>query len=210
MAIPKKGSRTLVVEEVRYRWVASIHENTINLVVELAEEPGQKLLAYFQCRDLYVREPNGEWRFQTQMQSIKPSHVKRIIRHALTSGWSPREKIHKPYTLRNAAEIALTIDIVGIDSRFVDPESKIAYIKEIAADFLDTYMALSLCMDFEMHDRIMSSEPGTRFPIGDENMQKMGLTFNVFLDSINENKFPTITLQSNEFPDVFATFWWFC
>lgn len=210
MTIPKKGSRSLVVDEVRYRWVASVHDNAINLVIELADEPGQKLQTYFHCRDLYVRSPDGKWRFQSQMQSIKPSHVKRIIRHSLRSGWSPGEKIHKPYVLRDAAKIALTIDIIDIDSRFIEPEAKMAYIKEIAADFLDTYMALSLCMDFKMHDQIMDSRPGTRFPIGDENMQKMGLTFSVYLDSVNARNLPVIALQCNEFPDVVETFWWFC
>lgn len=210
MAIPQKASRTLIIDEIRYRWVVSVHENTVNLVIELAKEPGQRLHAYFQCRDLYVRDENGEWQFQSQKQSIQPSHVKRVIKRALNDGWKPAEKGIKPFVLKDAARVALTIDAEVIDSRFVDSDATMAYIKEIAADFLDTYMALSLCMDFEIHDRIMNSEPGTRFPIEEKNMQKMGLTFAVYLDSFNAKNFPVIALQCNEFPDIVETFWWLC
>ena len=36
MAIPKKGSRNITVCDQRFRWVVAVHDNTANLVAELA------------------------------------------------------------------------------------------------------------------------------------------------------------------------------
>ncbi|QDV19212.1 hypothetical protein Pan153_38770 [Gimesia panareensis] len=210
MSIPRKGSRSLTVNDTTYRWVVSVHNNTVNLVVELDSAPGQRLLAYFECRDLYIRTETGEWRFHSQKQSIRPAHVKRLILHALNSGWKPQEKLGKPFTIRNAAQIAATIDVEAIHSRQVSPDAQEAYIKEIARDFLESSMCLSLCMDFEMYDRLLESEPQTRFPIADDNLQQLGLTFAVFLDSTKADGRPVIALQCNEFPDVIEHYWWIC
>ncbi|WP_298861200.1 hypothetical protein [uncultured Gimesia sp.] len=208
MAIPKKGSRTLTVDGVQYRWVVSIHDNSVNLVVELMKEPGQRLLAYFECRDLYIRGDDDQWRFHSQKQCIRPAHVVRIINHALREGWEPSVKPGKQFVVRDAAKVALTIDAELINSQSVDHDSKAAHIKEIAQDFLESYMGLSLCMDYAMHDQIMDSEPKVQIPIEDHNMQRLGLTFSVFKDSLSPDGRLVITLQCNEFPDISDNFWW--
>lgn len=210
MAIPRKGSRKIILNDVNYRWVVSIHNKMVNLVIELEEDPAQPLYAYFECRDLYIRDENDHWQFHSQKQSIRPAHVKRLILYALNSGWKPHAKQGKPFIVRNAAEIALTIDLNQINYRNVNPEARTAFIKEIATDFIDSYMCLTLCMDGEMYDRLLESKTGTRIPIENERLEQLGITFAVFLDHIKADDCPVIALQCNEFPDVIEHFWWIC
>ena len=208
MAIPKKGSRNITIGAQRFRWVVSIHDNTANLVVELADDPGQRLQAHFECRDLHVRDASGEWKFHSQKQSITPSNVRRLLTHALEKGWRPEQKGGSPFIVRDAAKVALTIDAERIDNRNIHPDSDTAFIREVAHDFISTYMALSLCLDGDMHDRIMTADADARISIEDENMQRMGLSFCVFLDTPTADGCPIIALQCNEFPDIIEHYWW--
>ena len=210
MAMPKKGSRVLTIDGQRYRWVVSVHDNAVNLVVEHADDVGQRLLAYFECRDLYVRADDGSWKFVSQQQSIRPSHVRRIISAAIKRGWEPQQKGTGAFILRDAAEIAQTIDVEPIDSRRIDPEAKEAYVKEVARDFIATYMALSLCMDGVMHERIENLQPNESIPFGNDSMKAIGLTFSAFRESLNDDGWLVIRLQCNEFPDVKLHYSWIC
>ena len=207
MAIPKKGSRNITVSGKRFRWVVSIHNNTANLVVELADEPGQRLLAYFECRDLHICDENGEWKFHSQKQSITPASVRRLICHGLGNDWRPDQK-GPPFVVQDAAKVAMTMDAERIDSRDIDPDADVAYIKDVARDFISTYMALSLCLDGEMYDRIMAVDADERIPIDDHNMERLGLSFCVFRDAPTPDGCPIIALQCNEFPDIIEHYWW--
>lgn len=207
MTIPKKNSRSITIDDQQYRWVVSVRDNLLNLVVEATDDPGQRLQAYFQCRDLYVRGESGDWTYVAQKQSIRPSHVRRVVKAALKQGWQPNKK-GGPFIVRDAANVAQTIDTEEIDYRRVEENAKKAYIKDIARDFLWTYMALTLCMDATMNDKLTNCEPTERIEIADDKMRQLGLTFCAFKDSFTSEGRMVVGLQCNEFPEIVEHFWW--
>ena len=73
MALARKGSRTIVVEEVVYRWVVS-EDGYMELVVEHEATPGQRLVAQ-------VGFVGGD--------PITPRVVRRAVMLGLQEGWSP-------------------------------------------------------------------------------------------------------------------------
>ena len=73
MALRRKGSRTVVVDGRRYRWViTSRGEPVQGVVVELAEEPASRLVAY-----------------TNQFAVITPAMVVTGVRSAVSAGWEP-------------------------------------------------------------------------------------------------------------------------
>ncbi|MEM6552909.1 MAG: hypothetical protein AAF750_12385 [Planctomycetota bacterium] len=80
MAIPKKGSRTLVVDDYKYRWAMSPDSGFMVLVVEAEHGAGQRVEAYFD----YSEEP------------ITPAIVRTVIFEALRKNWDPESGRRKP------------------------------------------------------------------------------------------------------------------
>lgn len=87
MAIPKKGSRLIVVEGMPYRWrvrrkpTCSLADAWVGMAVaiERADTKGAALL---------VRMPQahpGNW-MSAESEPVLPSDVERFIRYALSSG----------------------------------------------------------------------------------------------------------------------------
>jgi hypothetical protein len=73
MALRRKGSRTVVVDGRRYRWVISSRGEPVQgVVVELAEEPASRLVAY-----------------TNQFAVIAPAMVVTGVRSAVSAGWEP-------------------------------------------------------------------------------------------------------------------------
>ena len=73
MALRRKGSRTVVVDGRRYRWViTSRGEPVQGVVVELAEEPASRLVAY-----------------TNQFAVISPAMIVTGVRSAVSAGWEP-------------------------------------------------------------------------------------------------------------------------
>ena len=91
MALPRKGSRTVVIDGVNYRWrvrhrpsfTQGIAENNLLLAVETAEEPGSKLVIV-----LPQAHPNN-W-MGGEAAAVLPSDVEHYIRAALKAGWKPK------------------------------------------------------------------------------------------------------------------------
>jgi hypothetical protein len=89
MAIPKKGSRKIVVDNVAYRWrirwkISDGYEaGTLNAAVELYENPQSVLHIIF------------PWvKYEGHMfvaESVTPKHIEFVIRKALKEGWQPKE-----------------------------------------------------------------------------------------------------------------------
>ncbi|MGW1989211.1 hypothetical protein [Embleya sp. NPDC001921] len=75
MAIAKKGTRIIVVDGERYRWVVSADSGSIVLVVERAEEEGQRLSTNFE-----------------QSAVITPGVVAAVIEGAHRLGWAPEQR----------------------------------------------------------------------------------------------------------------------
>ncbi|GAA2389811.1 hypothetical protein [Dactylosporangium salmoneum] len=73
MALRRKGSRTVVVDGRRYRWVITLRAEPVQgVVVELAEGPASRLVAY-----------------TNEFAVITPGMVALGIRAALSAGWEP-------------------------------------------------------------------------------------------------------------------------
>lgn len=105
MGIAKKGSRRITVNDVPYRWVLSPDDGTMELIVELADEPGQRLEAVFLYHDLY--EPNGAGNLSIvgQRRSVSPGVVRKIIIAALTRGWQPSQRGLRSFRMHDADQV---------------------------------------------------------------------------------------------------------
>ncbi|QSQ22513.1 hypothetical protein JY651_46635 [Pyxidicoccus parkwayensis] len=76
MALAKKGSRLLTLEQGRFRWtVAPADEPGLGIVAEDADAPGQRMVAWVE-HDI----------------RITPWVVREAILHALAHGWQPRAR----------------------------------------------------------------------------------------------------------------------
>jgi hypothetical protein len=92
MAMPKKGTRRIDVDGQAYRWLVSPNDGYIALVVESAEEPGQRLEAYFRYHDRYEPLGTGAERIVGQARSISPGTARAVIEAALRGGWQPSRR----------------------------------------------------------------------------------------------------------------------
>lgn len=103
MAIRKKGCRHIVVDGIKYRWVAKYNGcinrdsiccpewNTL-LIEQVGSKNGQILRATFGMYRRYVKSMNSEDVFVQQL-SITPHIVKQVIQVALTQyDWQPTQK----------------------------------------------------------------------------------------------------------------------
>jgi hypothetical protein len=93
MSIPKKGARIITVDGIQYRWrirhkptyMQALGQSNLTFAVELAEQPGAKLVAgMIQVRpDAWLNNDTPE------TSAVLPSHVAQIIRQAIDLGWQP-------------------------------------------------------------------------------------------------------------------------
>jgi len=92
MAIPKKGSRRIVVDGASYRWRVRgkptySQANTwagLNLAVELEDVAGSILV-------VRLTQPHPSNWMNAEAPPVLPSEVERLIRLALVQGWNPRQ-----------------------------------------------------------------------------------------------------------------------
>lgn len=93
MAIPKKGSRKLVLDNETYRWLirrkATYTQSDygigyIHVAVEHAEENGSVLI-------IYTSKPHPKDWATVEVDAVTPTDVEKWIRVALKKGWSPKE-----------------------------------------------------------------------------------------------------------------------
>ena len=93
MAIPKKGSRKIVVESKEYRWTIrskptysqGAFGDDMTAAVELAENPGSVLSVTFpwmRC-DSWIGNPEIP---------VTPKDIESYIKAAILEGWSPQLK----------------------------------------------------------------------------------------------------------------------
>lgn len=80
MALARKSSSLINVNGVIYRWAVSPDSGYMWLIVEQANDPGQRIQAEF----LYE--------FKGHRREITPGVVRVVILHALTNGWRPNKK----------------------------------------------------------------------------------------------------------------------
>ncbi|MFG2072280.1 hypothetical protein SAMN05421874_101344 [Nonomuraea maritima] len=102
MAIPKKGSRLITVDDTVFRWRVRRKPTycqgnswgPMTFAVELADASGRVLLVSLPCS-----RPDAWWGERTM--AVRPALVTATIRMALNHGWYPQQA-------GNAFELALT------------------------------------------------------------------------------------------------------
>jgi hypothetical protein len=99
MGLAKKGSRMIVVGEMRYRWRVSPDDGFIRIVVEKEEQQGQRLSVQIGYDD--EPSPTG---ISVQKQTITPALIRQIILKATSLGWAPSRRGK-----------ALFLKLVGVD-----------------------------------------------------------------------------------------------
>lgn len=106
VGLAKRGTRRIVVDGVAYRWVVSPDDGYMVLVAELAEEPGQRLEAFFRYQDVYEPQGAGVLRIVGQRRTIRPSVVRSIIEAALIRGWQPSQRGLPALRIHDAEQVA--------------------------------------------------------------------------------------------------------
>jgi hypothetical protein len=108
MGLAKRGTRRIVVDGVNYRWVVSPDDGYMVLVVELADDPGQRLEAFFAYHDrpgVVQRSSGGVFRIVCQQRSIRPGVVRAVIQAALGRGWQPSQCGLPPFRFHDADQV---------------------------------------------------------------------------------------------------------
>ena len=91
MALPKKKSRTILIDSVKYRWLVGPNDGYNIFVAQKEGVDGRIIEVYF---DIYI---NSQWIKFTDggdlnLKIIKPKDSETIIRQALQLGWNPEER----------------------------------------------------------------------------------------------------------------------
>jgi len=97
MALPKKGSRTIIVEDYNFRWMASGNDGWIDLYIEAKDTKGQLLKAKFYY---HHKETKTERMGLKQQFVVTPDIVRQTIILGKKEGWNPK-KIDKPINLHH-------------------------------------------------------------------------------------------------------------
>ncbi len=107
MALPKKGSRKIIVDGYQYSWIASGNDDWIGLIICSANVPGQKLLAQFDYHSFRFTTENST--HLKQDLSITPFIVRQVIHYGINSGWIPERRASELHLgfLDNKIEIKL-------------------------------------------------------------------------------------------------------
>jgi len=86
MAMPNKGSRSLVVGEVAFRYrVRSTGGDEVSLAVEASERPGAVLSVRCEFRDPWLHFGDGG----PIDRPLTPDGVRKVVECALKLGWDP-------------------------------------------------------------------------------------------------------------------------
>ena len=76
MAIAKKKTRLIRVDDIEYRWVVQPDDEPgLGIVVECADNPGQRIITWVEHGNI-----------------ISPWLVREVILHALEQGWHPKRR----------------------------------------------------------------------------------------------------------------------
>jgi len=112
MAMPKKGTRSITVDGVDYRWRVSRRETDpptpAVVVIERAGAAGSVAaveLPYLKFDPwLYLGDPSP--RPSPMLETVSPADVEQYIRRALQAGWNPESQV-SVFNLKIASELAV-------------------------------------------------------------------------------------------------------
>jgi TIR domain len=100
MALPKQGTRQIIVDSASYRWGVYSKTPFLTVRVELMDEPGQQLIAKFSSHVASNSSPSDAGK--QERRAITPELVKRIIQVALERGWQPDQRKPAEFPLSDA------------------------------------------------------------------------------------------------------------
>ena len=91
MALPKKKSRIILIDNVKYRWLVGPNDGYNVFVAQKEGIKGRIIEVYFETdiNALWLEFPNID---HLNLKIIKPKESEAIIRQALQLGWNPEEK----------------------------------------------------------------------------------------------------------------------
>jgi len=93
MALPKKGLRNIVVDDVKYAWNTTGNDGWISLFIIPKKHPNRLIRATFDYHSKVISEeilPNGIKATGLQQQiSITGYIVRQVILYAIGTGWDP-------------------------------------------------------------------------------------------------------------------------
>lgn len=94
MALRKRNSRTILVDNTRYRWLVSPNKGFVVVVVQQENSNGQKIEVRFttDINSFWLEFPATE---NMNLKIVSPRITEAMIRQALNLGWQP-EKSGKP------------------------------------------------------------------------------------------------------------------
>lgn len=88
MALPKKKSRIINIDNIEYRWLVGPNDGYNVFVAEKENIKGQIIEVYFETdiNNFWVEFPNVK---KLNLKILKPKDAELIIRQALDIGWDP-------------------------------------------------------------------------------------------------------------------------
>ncbi|GAA4841906.1 hypothetical protein GCM10023310_19780 [Paenibacillus vulneris] len=91
MTFPKKGSRTIIVDDETYRWTISPKKGYIRFVAEHAVTKGRTLIIYVES-DINVFWVEFPYANGLNLRIFKPKDAASVISKAICLGWDPKER----------------------------------------------------------------------------------------------------------------------
>lgn len=93
MALPKKGLRNIIVDNVKYAWNTTGNDGWISLSISTIKQPNRLITAFFHYHSKVTHEyimPNGGKAQSLKQQiSITGYIVRQVILYAIETGWDP-------------------------------------------------------------------------------------------------------------------------
>ena|ERR1700759_1757731 len=89
MALPKKKSRTISIDGIKYRWLVGPNDGFNIFVAQKEGVDGRIIEVYFNMYTNDVESPDID---NLSLKIIKPKDSETMIRQALQLGWNPEEK----------------------------------------------------------------------------------------------------------------------
>jgi len=124
MALPKKGSRTIVVDGVSYRW----------RMIPTNFGPGTIAVSGLGRNAAVLRFTGGYFLRGQPTQNATPAHVAAIIRYGIYKGWSAHGS--QPMVLHNDGQWAAPPEYKGSETTPSPNELKAYGFRVVSADVL--------------------------------------------------------------------------
>ena len=223
MALPKRKSQPITIDDDSYRWMVSATPHGLNLTVG-HDAGGQLLRTTLKKLNLFRQTSDAHWEFVRQGRSITPSLVRSLMEMALHQGWTPLERISKPFTLnalvwRNENLID-QLESISLDQWLDPPVHELATSDGLLpvanlAQRESERLVHDLAWPCDFRNRVLDLAPGESLPIPTEWLSQVvrdaGLEFAATFQGIEEKSgYPMLLIKCEQYNAVagFQLMWW--